>query len=136
MAIWIVWALSYGYYTQTWPKTKALIYESLMTSNSAHPESTNNYYQVQLRYKYQAKNVSYSNKHIYLTDILLLTKEQASDLVKYYSVGTIHDVHFNENSPDNSVLKTGISSVLILFAASSDTICSAYVTIFRNRAER
>ncbi|MFT5210560.1 MAG: hypothetical protein ACI9CE_002286 [Flavobacterium sp.] len=117
MAIWIISALSYGYHTQTCPKTKALIYESSMTKNSVNQESKNNTYQVLLRYKYQVRNVNYSNKQIYLTDIPLLTEEQASDLVKYYSVGTIHDVYFDNTSPSNSVLKTGVSSVLILFAA-------------------
>ena len=86
-----------------------------MTASSS--TSSAHYYQVQLRYRYKINKINFSNKNIYVTDIPLLNKKEAEALVDLYSIGSIHEVYFDPQTPSNSVLKTGVSNILILFTA-------------------
>ena len=115
MAIWLTWVMIQGYLAQSWPKTKAIIYESSMSLTSSTPSK--HYYQIHIRYKYRIKNTHFSNKQLYIADVPLLNESEARELIEYYSIGSIHDVFFEPQNPNNAVLKTGVSNVLILLTA-------------------
>lgn len=115
MALWIGWALARAYLTHGWPQTNAIIYKSAVTYTTSTP--TQKYYTIDLQYHYKIKNKTYTNQKIYLTDLPFLKLTEAEKLVDYYAVGSIHKLSYNPSFPEDSVLKPGVSNVLLLLAA-------------------
>jgi hypothetical protein len=118
LAVWLGRALIAAVPTSQWPVSTAIIYKSEViytTSNPSDKEKT--LHSARINYRYQVDGVTYFGDQIYQTDIPLLGREAATDLVLEFPTGSIQKVRYNPQDPGAAVLKTGVSGTLLLLVA-------------------
>lgn len=122
-------ALHLGTESQKWPVTSALIRSSTVDSRSHESKSGRNItYKCDLTYDYKVDGKSFSGSRIsFATAADHYTKDDyaARRFATRFSIGTMTEVHYDQQKPEESVLIPGVDPDNFVLASVVIFFCSA-----------
>jgi hypothetical protein len=97
----------------SWPTVEGRVAHSEMTLGSGDESSV---YHASVLYNYKLSGVSYSSDRIGFGDFDSSDSSHAQAIVNRYPVGTSVQVHYNPQTPNLSVLETGVNGATYFLA--------------------
>tara|TARA_R110002072_G_scaffold20841_3_gene75137 strand:+ start:9052 stop:9501 length:450 start_codon:yes stop_codon:yes gene_type:complete len=112
LSVWLGSAVWRGYDTHLWQETGGVIYQSRMIEETKRGDEK--LFKHELLYRYKVSDSSYTNDHVYRTDLPIASEKHLAGLVQQFPIGSIQTVYFNPGNPAEAILIKGVSIQLLL----------------------
>jgi len=113
LIILFFYLLSMSFQTKKWPETLGIIIESKLCESSSSGEYNTKSYKAKIRYSYIINNKEYHSTRVFWGSwIEIETPNPAKRIIKKYPSNMKVTVYYNPFNPKQSVLETGVNSVI------------------------
>ena len=114
--LWLASAFNKGVATQDWLETRGLILRSDKVRATHILGQETAMYESEVHYRYRVNGKSYDNDDVYAADLPFMSLERVNSLIDKFPLGSVHDLYYDPDAPERSVLERGTPTLLIFSA--------------------